>query len=156
MIFNSLTYLFFLAAFAVLYWRLPRQPRLFLIFAGSLLFYGFWRFEFIAILFLSIGTDYLAALGMSRTTVPWKRRFLLFVSLSVNLGLLVAFKYLHFVVSSVNGVSAALGLNEIPLTLQLVLPLGISFYTFQSISYTVDVYRGFIRPERNFIIETDP
>ena len=152
MIFNSVTYLLFLALVLALYWTLPRTPRLYMIFGASILFYGFWRFEFVPVMLASAVTDYFAALGISHTDRPARRKIWLASSLVVNLGLLFYFKYLMFFADNAVGLANAFGLKVASPALDIILPLGISFYTFQTISYTVDVYRGFIKPERNFIL----
>lgn len=155
MIFNSLTYLSFLGAVVVLYWFLPRASRLWMLFIGSLMFYGFWRVDFIPLLLISTATDYVAARIIHASADPQRRRIALFVSLTVNLGLLGFFKYTLFAVGTVNGLASWLGWaphGGFSIPLHIILPLGISFYTFQSISYTLDVYRGFIAPLRSFVL----
>ena len=151
MIFNSLTYLLLLFIVVVLYWQLSFKFRLLLIFSSSLIFYGFWKIEFIPVLLLSVVVDWLVAQKMVKSKKQKKFLFLL-VSLITNLGLLFYFKYLIFFAESSVGFANLLGAELDPFALKIILPLGISFYTFQTISYTVDVYRGFIKPERNFII----
>ena len=155
MIFNSLTFLLFLVVLTALYWCLPRRPRLYTLFFASLLFYGFWRYEFIILLLISIGTDFLASRAIDATTNETRRRAFLILSITINLLLLFVFKYLIFFVDTLNGLGQALGYGPEPafsVPLHIILPLGISFYTFQSISYTVDVYRRFIKPEPDFIL----
>ena len=151
MIFNSLTYLLFLFIVIILYWQLPYKFRLILIFFSSLFFYGYWKIEFIPILLISVIVDWWAAQRMVLHSKKY-RLFLLLFSLSTNLGLLFYFKYLIFFAENSIGFANLLGANLDPIILKIILPLGISFYTFQTISYTIDVYRGFIKPERNFIL----
>lgn len=151
MIFNSITYLVFLPVVVLLYWILPYRSRLILIFGASLTFYGFWRVEFLPLLLLSVSVDYLVARRMPSST-DYGRKRLLLVSLFVNLGLLFYFKYLIFFADNAIGFANLLGIEIDPIALKIILPLGISFYTFQTISYTVDVYRGLIKPEKDFIL----
>ncbi len=151
MIFNSLTYFILLIVVVTLYWVLPYRARLLLIFAASLTFYGFWRVEFVPVLLISVIVDYVVALRMPGSSARLKKR-LLFISLFVNLGLLFYFKYLMFFAENAVGFSNFLGADIDLLVLNIILPLGISFYTFQTISYTVDVYRGMIRPEKDFAL----
>lgn len=151
MIFNSVTYLLFLAAFVLLYWQLPRRPRHWLIFLGSLSFYGFWRIEYCLVMLLSISVDYVAALAISRHAGIWPRRLWLGASLAVNLGLLLYFKYTMFLVDSWASFAQMLGMESPAIALSIILPLGISFYTFQSVSYTVDVFRKQIPAEPNYL-----
>jgi D-alanyl-lipoteichoic acid acyltransferase DltB (MBOAT superfamily) len=151
MIFNSLTYLLLLLFVVLFYWFLPFKARLILIFSSSLIFYGFWKIKFIPILLISVIVDWFVAQKMMSST-KHNKFFLLLVSLTTNLGLLFYFKYLIFFSENTIGFANMLGADISPLTLKIILPLGISFYTFQTISYTVDVYRGFIKPEKNFIL----
>lgn len=152
MIFNSVTFLVFLAGVTLLYWLLPRRPRLWMVFLSSLTFYGFWRVEFLPVMLASTITDYLVSLWMERTSSKRRRKQLLMISLVINLGLLFYFKYLIFFLDNATGLARVLGFDVPPPAFSIILPLGISFYTFQTISYTVDVYRGFIRPERDFVL----
>lgn len=152
MIFNSVTYLLFLALVVLFYWQLPRGPRLWLLFLGSLTFYGFWRVEFLPVMLASTVIDYVAARAIAASGSPGRRRAWLALSLFVNLGLLFYFKYLIFFAENAVGLLRALGLDVEDPTFSIILPLGISFYTFQTISYTVDVYRGFIEPEEDFVL----
>lgn len=151
MIFNSLTFLIFLVAVTTLYWVSPRRPRLFLLFLASIAFYGFWRLDFVALMLVSSTTDYLVSLALFRSTSQVKRRVLLGISLAINLSLLFFFKYLLFFTENVWFVLQMIGVDSTPPELNIILPLGISFYTFQTISYTVDVYRGFLKPERDYV-----
>ncbi len=151
MIFNSLTYILLLTFVVTFYWVLPYRARLLLIFSASLTFYGFWKIEFLPVLLLSTIVDWLVAQKMQGCAEK-KRFYLLMVSLTVNLGLLFYFKYLIFFADNAIGIANILGINIDPIVLNIILPLGISFYTFQTISYTVDVYRRFIKPERDFVL----
>jgi len=151
MIFNSVTYILFLFIVVCLYWALPlKQGRLMLL-VTSLLFYGFWRFEFIPLLLIAAVLDYWCSIKIEEQTEYKKRLAFLVLSLSINLGILFYFKYLLFFAENV-----VWGLNlfgcklDVPY-LNIILPLGISFYTFETVSYTVDVYRKHIKAERNFL-----
>jgi len=152
MIFNSVSYLLLLVLIIPLYWMLPRNPRLWFVFAISLLFYGLWRVEFVPLMLFSTFVDFVAARAIDSSASNKRRRLFLIVSIGINLGLLFYFKYLFFFVDSTINVLSVFGLQLNTPVLNIILPLGISFYTFQTISYTVDVYRGFIRPERNFVV----
>jgi D-alanyl-lipoteichoic acid acyltransferase DltB (MBOAT superfamily) len=152
MIFNSVTYLLFLLIVVILYWHLPQRPRLWLIFTSSLIFYGFWRVEFVPVMLFSAFIDFFAAQKIYQAQDRYRKRLYLMLSLSANLGLLFYFKYLLFATNSFIDVANYLGFSLNPVMLNIILPLGISFYTFQTISYTVDVYRGFVRPERDFLV----
>ena len=149
MIFNSLTYFVLLFSVVILYWLLSYRARLLLIFSSSLIFYGFWRVEFLPIMLILVVVDYCVAFQIPHSSQR-KKNGLLLLSLVVNLGLLFYFKYLIFFSENAIGLANVLGAEVDPLVLNIILPLGISFYTFQTISYTVDVYRGLIKPEKDF------
>ena len=151
MIFNSVTFLLFLPVVVALYWFLPTYPRRLMLLVGSLVFYAFWRWEFTLLLIVAAIVDYWCAISIEkRTDKVSRRRFLLF-SLVINFGLLFYFKYLVFFSNSVVWALHIFGATvEIP-HLNIILPLGISFYTFETTSYTVDVYRGHIKAERDFL-----
>ena len=145
MLFSSLTFLYyFLPAVLILYFLVPDRGKNLVLLLASLLFYGWGEPKYVALMLLTITLFYLCGLALSRWP-EWKRAFLV---LSVVLGaaLLGIFKYADFAVTTLNGI---LG-SKIPL-LRLALPVGISFYTFQCISYAADVYRGDAKPQRNFI-----
>jgi D-alanyl-lipoteichoic acid acyltransferase DltB (MBOAT superfamily) len=151
LIFNSATFLIFLAGFVALWWRLDQRPRQWLIFIGSLAFYGFWRIDFISILLLSVTTDFFVALALARSESNRRRRFILAISLLLNLGLLAYFKYADFILANGLALAGLFGVRLDHGPLDIILPLGISFYTFQSVSYTIDVYRRDIPAERDYL-----
>lgn len=153
MIFNSVTFLLFFAAVSMMYWALPTKPRYWLLFLSSLTFYAFWRWEYLGILLLSAVVDYFVARGLQATppSEVAKRKRLLAVSLTVNLGLLMYFKYLMFFTENLNALFDALGAATRLPYWDIILPFGISFYTFETISYTMDVYRGHMKAEKQFI-----
>lgn len=154
--FNSLTFAVFLPAVFVLYWALaPRRegmPRLqnALLLGASYLFYGWWDARFLGLVFASSMVDYWVGRGLADENLPEKRRkMLLAVSLTANLGALAFFKYCNFFIESARDLLSVFGVGESLHTLEIILPVGISFYTFQTISYTVDIYRGAIQPTRD-------
>jgi alginate O-acetyltransferase complex protein AlgI len=150
-LFNSVVFAIFFPAVLALYWalRTPRRQNL-LILVASAIFYGWWDWRFLFLLFGSTLTDYVCALGIDRAHArgergkPW-----MLASLAINLGSLGLFKYYDFFVGSAEKIWLALGWR--PDLLHIVLPVGISFYTFQTLSYTVDVYRGEFRARRSFV-----
>lgn len=152
MIFNSVSYIIFLTIVVVLYWTLPRRPRLLLIFLSSCTFYSLWRIEFLPIMLLSTVTDYVVALQLDKSVRKRTRKAWVAVSLIINLGLLFYFKYTLFFLDNAWTGLQWLGIETPRPIFNIILPLGISFYTFQTISYTIDVYRGFIKPERDFCL----
>jgi D-alanyl-lipoteichoic acid acyltransferase DltB (MBOAT superfamily) len=152
MLFNSATYLLlFLPLVVVLYWHLPRRPRMWLILLSSLLFYGFWRFDFIPLVLFSAMLDYYLALWIDKADEPKARRRLMLISVAANLLILGFFKYLIFFVESGYSIARLLGYDPGVVGLKIILPLGISFYIFQTLSYTIDVYRREIPPERDVL-----
>jgi len=153
MLFVQPLYLFFFVAVFTLYWLLPaNRPRKVLLLLASYVFYAAWDWRFLSLIWISTIADYFIGLGLGRTTRRTARRRLLLVSLTVNLGLLGFFKYFNFFADSLTGLIASLGLPAPgPVTLQIVLPVGISFYTFQTLSYSIDVYRGKLQPTRNLL-----
>lgn len=150
MLFNTLSYVTFLAVAVCLYWLLPPSRRSWLVLAGSLLFYALWRVEFVFLIVFSAFVDYFFALKIYGEQRQGRRKVWLVVSLATNLALLVYFKYAYFALDNVAAAGSLFGQDWRFEPGSIILPLGISFYTFLSISYTVDVYRGFFTPIRNF------
>jgi alginate O-acetyltransferase complex protein AlgI len=141
--------LFFLVVFLA-YWALPwRRARVWLLLGASYYFYASWNASLARLIFLTTVCDYFIARGMDATAVPWRRRMLMLTSIVGNLGVLCYFKYANFFLDSLREVLTAAGASASIPVLSVVLPVGISFYTFEAISYTVDVFRGRIPAERN-------
>jgi alginate O-acetyltransferase complex protein AlgI len=149
MSFNSLEYVLFLPLVVVLFYGLPQRYRWVLLLIASYVFYVSWRVEYIVLVLASTLIDYLAALRIhAGRTEATRWRWLMF-SVSINVGLLITFKYLE---PAFDGINKLLAWGDAPWRLPLLdilLPIGISFYTFQTLSYTIDVYRGVSLPERN-------
>ena len=153
MIFNSVTFLVFFTLVASLYWALGRKPRYWFLFLASLVFYGFWKWEYLTVILLSAVTDFIVARKLNDLPDKQKqaRKRWLAVSLVINLGLLMYFKYLLFFTENLNGLFELLdSATRLPYW-NILLPFGISFYTFETISYTIDVYRRHLKAEREFI-----
>ncbi len=154
MLFNSWGYLLLVALAVPLHWLLPHRYRLWLLASGSVAFYGMWRWEFCFLMVFSAVVDFVSAGQIARRETHWQRKAWLLASLIVNLGLLGFFKYTYFVVDNVRLVAGAAGVDlpvSSDLGVRIILPLGISFYTFQTISYTIDVYRRVIPASRSFL-----
>ena len=148
--FNSGAFLLFLPAVVGLYWLLPHKARKYALLAASWFFYMYWNPLLILLLLASTAVDYCCGLGMER----WResrglRKALLLCSVFMNLGMLFFFKYWDFFGAMVNGACAWAGIGYRVPDLNLILPVGISFYTFQTMSYTIDVYRGKASAERD-------
>lgn len=149
MLFNSLVFLIFAAVFFAI-WQYAKHKlvaRSMFIVVASFIFYGWWDWRFLFLIMASGMVDFLCALGIERTQ-KWKK-FYLVLSMLCNVGSLAIFKYLDFFIENVNSASALFSspLNISPT--ELILPVGISFYTFQSMSYTIDVYKGELKPTKN-------
>ncbi|MBF0186989.1 MAG: MBOAT family protein [Magnetococcales bacterium] len=149
MIFHSLDFIVFLVLVLTIYWSLSHRMQNRFLLGASYLFYGYVHPWFLSLILVSTVTDYLCGLGMERRP-EHKKRFL-WISLGVNLGLLAAFKYFGFFVENVAALLNVLGLPSFTWTLHILLPVGISFYTFQTLSYSIDVYWGRIKPRRDFL-----
>ena len=149
MIFHSLDFLVFLTIVFFGYWSFNRKIRNGFLLIASYYFYCYVHPWFLILILTSTLVDYLCGLGMVRA--PEKRKLFLLTSLIVNLGLLGVFKYFNFFIDNVNAIFHLLGLPSFTHSLHIFLPVGISFYTFQSLSYTIDVYWGKLSPRKNFI-----
>lgn len=147
--FNSLEFLICFPIAVGVHWLLPHKLRKYWLLAASYFFYMYWNPVMILLVIFSTAVDYFCSLGMERREKG--RKLLLMTSVVINLGLLFSFKYLDFFSAAVNDVCALLGLSYRVPALDLILPVGISFYTFQTMSYTIDVYRRRVRPERDFV-----
>src|SRR5262245_42458253 len=140
---------FFLVAFSV-YWLLGRHRwRLVWLTTASAFLYACWRFEFLFLILASTSVDHFVALRLNRVENPRARKGLVVLSVSINLGILAYFKYAAFLLDSATEVVHWLGFSVPKHHIEPFLPLGISFYTFEAISYVVDVFRGKTRPVRN-------
>jgi len=135
----------------IMFWNFSYRAKFYLIFLASLIFYGFWKIEFIFLLLFSTTLDWWIGIKIHESKIRNKRKYLI-LSLICNLGLLFYFKYLIFFSQSAIGFVNLLGFEVDPFIINIILPLGISFYTFQTISYVIDVYRKIIKPEKNYII----
>ena len=151
MVFNSLNFLVFAAAFFPLYFALRGRARLWLCLAGSYVFYGAWDWRFLSLIVTSTCIDYYLGLSLEGEADGTRRRRLLQLSLLANLGFLAFFKYFNFFIESATVGLRGIGYAGSLETLNIILPVGISFYTFQSMSYSIDVYRRQIPVERDFL-----
>ena len=149
MIFHSLAFFVFFFLTVAAYWLLPRRAQNVLLLVASYVFYGWVHPWWPILLFATTFVDYWAARLM--TIAPARRRLWLWLSISSNLGLLGFYKYFDFFIENVAAAGAAVGWNIPPIALRVALPAGISFYTFQSMSYTIDVYRGHAPARTRFV-----
>lgn len=154
MLFNTLSYFWFVCLVFSLYWFVFRKSfkaQNYLLFASSYCFYGWWDIRFLILIFISSSVDYFLGRAIFHQTETIKRKLLLGLCIVLNIGILGFFKYYNFFIESFSALIAELGLNWQLKTLKIILPVGISFYTFQSLSYSIDVYRRNIRPTNDFI-----
>lgn len=150
MLFNSIEFLIFLPTVVSLYFVLPQRRRWILLLGASYYFYMSWRPEYIVLILASTLLDYFVGLQLGQETRQTVRRAYLLFSLTANLGLLFVFKYASFFNESLRSLFDWFGATYPAPALHILLPVGISFYTFQTLSYTIDVYRGRLAPERHF------
>lgn len=154
MLFNSLDFAIFLPIVFILYWFLVRgntRRQNLLILIASYVFYGWWDWRFLVLILFSTGVDYGVGLGLASVTGAARRKLMLITSIAVNIGLLGFFKYYGFFLENLAGAFALFGVEIGASSLKIVLPVGISFYTFQTLSYSIDVYRRKLAPTRDFI-----
>ncbi len=151
MLFNSYIFWLFLGAVLALYRPLGATGRKVLLTGASYVFYGFWDWRFLGLIFVSTLTDYVAARAIEAAESPKRKRLYLILSLVLNLGILGFFKYFGFFTESLSALLTSAGLSAPLPVLNVVLPVGISFYTFQTMSYSIDVYRGQTPATRNFL-----
>ena len=135
-----------LAAVFGLYRLLARRGQNVVLLVASYLFYAAWNPYFLSLLWISTGSDFLIGRALGTTVDRARRLWLLRASIGVNIGILGFFKYFGFFVDSATDLLGAVGLNADVATLNIILPVGISFYTFQTMSYTIDIYRQELEP----------
>ena len=151
MVFNSLTFVVFFAVVLLVYYRLPFKLQNLFLLVASYVFYGSWDVRFVLLLLFTSGFDYFCAIAIEEQRDPRRRRLFLILSISLNMGVLCLFKYFNFFSESLVRLLAVFHLRADFPTLHVILPLGISFYTFLSMSYTIDVYRGEMKATRDWI-----
>ncbi len=150
MLFNSIAFLIFFPVVTILYFLLPYRFRWFLLLAASCFFYMFFKPEYIIILAFTIVIDYFAGILLENESDKRKKKRYLIMSIVANVGVLAVFKYYNFINDNITGIAQLLGMkNHIPY-LNMLLPIGLSFHTFQAMSYTIEVYRGHQKAERHF------
>ena len=150
MVFNSIVFAIFIALFFPTYWFLKGRDRMWLCLLASYLFYGWWDWRFLGIVLFTTVLDYSLGIFIENENEGKKKSRLVFISVLSNLGFLGFFKYFNFFADSFAKTLVSMGMQADWSTLKIILPIGISFYTFQSMSYTLDVYRKEIKAERDF------
>jgi alginate O-acetyltransferase complex protein AlgI len=149
MLFNSAIFLVFFISVYFLYWFIVKKQRLWLLLLSGCVFYGSWDWRFLLLLFFTSGIDFFAAKKIGNQTNTKVAKRWLIVSVSLNLLTLGFFKYFNFFISSFSEFVVSFGFHPNITLLNIILPLGVSFYTFQSIAYVTDVCRRKIAPEKS-------
>jgi alginate O-acetyltransferase complex protein AlgI len=154
MLFNSIDFAIFLPIVFLLYWSVTKNSQKLqnlLIAAASYFFYGWWDWRFLSLILFSTIIDYMVGIGLSKEKNAIKRKFLLWTSITVNLGFLGFFKYYNFFLDNFIMAFSFFGKEIKANSLNIILPVGISFYTFQTMSYSIDVYKRKFDPTKDFI-----
>jgi len=150
MLFNSLQFFLFFIIVYSLYLALSHRWQNRMLLVASYLFYGAWSWKFLFLILTSTLLDYNCGLKIYKTQDRGRKKLFLFFSICGNLTILGFFKYYNFFAHNLQSLLSYFGFSFQPLFLNIILPVGISFYTFQTMSYTIDVFRGELQPARNF------
>lgn len=151
MLFNSIDFLVFFLVVLAIYPLLPHYGQNIFLLLMSYIFYAMWSWKCLGLIWISTAIDYFCGLSIEKTSQTSRRKIILLLSLTSNLFILGFFKYYHFFISNFAELLNVAGLSFHPNTLHIILPVGISFYTFQSMSYSLDIYRGQCKPTRDFV-----
>ena len=150
MLFDSTAFIVFLILVTLIYWRMAWRAQNYFLLAASYVFYAWWDWRFSLLMAGSTVADYLVSRRIASTSAVRTRQRWLFFSIALNLSFLGVFKYFNFFIDSAVDVAALLGLKQIPVGVwQILLPPGISFYTFQEVAYIVDVYHRRVEAARS-------
>lgn len=151
MLFNSIAFIIFITIVLAVYPRLNQRKQNFFLLAASYVFYGYWDWRFTSLLLISTVVDFFVSRSLHESEDPKKRKRLLLASIATNLGILGFFKYFNFFIDSAGILLSTFGFEPHLPVLKIILPVGISFYTFQTMSYTIDVYYRKMLPTRSFL-----
>ena len=153
MLFNSFEFVVFFAIFLLVYFALSKKLKSqnFLLLVASYFFYGWWDWKFLSLILISSLCDYVIGLNIEKKVNERQRKYLLILSMVINLGILGFFKYFNFFAQSFHDLSTSLGFSTNPFFLNVILPVGISFYTFQTMSYTIDIYYRKMKATTNLL-----
>lgn len=151
MLFNSVEFFVFLPIVLVIYFFLGNKGRLYFLLFASYFFYASWKIEYLALIVFTTLTSYYTGLGIDMTSKLWKKKLYVGIVASVNLGILFIFKYFNFFNNAISDLNSIFDINYEGLMLNVILPVGISFYTFQALSYVIDIYREDTVVEKNII-----
>lgn len=154
MFFNSLHFALFLPIVFILYWFVGNKSKInqnYILILASYYFYSCWDWRFLFLLVFSTLLDYVSAIKIENSATQTERKMWLWLCISINLGFLGIFKYYNFFASSFAELLQSFGVTASPILLKLILPVGISFYTFHGLSYIIDIYYRRIKSEKNFV-----
>jgi alginate O-acetyltransferase complex protein AlgI len=154
MLFNSITFLVFLLFTFIVYWKSSCYSHRLgnaVLLASSYIFYGWWDWRFLILIILSSTTDFIIGRLLYKTNHNGKRKRLLLLSIAANIGILFVFKYFNFFIDSIGSITGEIAKEPNWSTLNIILPVGISFYTFQTLSYTIDIYKQKIKPTKSIL-----
>ncbi len=150
MLFNSVSFAVFLPIVFAIYWCMPKRSQWIVLFAASYYFYMSWNAAYVTLILFTTVISYLCALLLARAKTTRQKKVYVTLALVTSLGVLFVYKYFAFFFAGLDAICSAFAIPLTPITLNLLLPVGISFYTFQTLSYVIDVYRGKVAPERHF------
>jgi len=151
MVFNSIEFLLFFPIVICIYYVIPKALKKYWLLIASYYFYMSWEPRYAILILVSTVITYLSGILLERSSGNAKRNCIVVFTLVTNLGILFTFKYLGFAIENINRFIGIFGASKVSYSLKLLLPVGISFYTFQALSYTIDVYRGTVNAEKNFV-----
>ena len=149
MLFNSIGFLIFLVIMLFIFYLCPQKYRHFVLLLGSYVFYMCWNAYLVFLILFTTLVSYGGALLIKKTSKEGIKKLFLIISITMCLGVLVFFKYINFIFTSISDFMSMFSVSNEPIVLKLILPVGISFYTFQTLSYVIDVYKGKIEAEKN-------
>lgn len=150
MLFNSLTYAIFLPIVFCFYWLLKANYRWLLLLTASYYFYMSWNVKYVVLILFTTTISFFAAIFLEKTTQTYKKKLILSITAISSLGVLFYFKYFNFISESVIDFVSLFSIKLEPIVVEVILPVGISFYTFQTLSYVIDVYKGEVKAEKHF------
>ena len=151
MLFNSISFLVFFPLVTAVFFEIPQKCRPLFLLAASYYFYACWSAKYLLLLLASTLVTYASGLLISRTAKAARKKMWVGASFAINLSILFVFKYFGFAMNTIAGIAARLHITIQEPSFSLLLPVGISFYTFQALSYTMDVYRGDVKAEKSFV-----
>lgn len=151
MLFNSFDFLIFFPIVVLIYFIIPKKIRYIWLLVASYYFYMSWNVKYAALIAISTCITWLSGIFLERIKTCVGRKWVVFVSFASNLGILFLFKYFDFVLENLNMILAQFQMQAVINPFDVMLPVGISFYTFQALSYTIDVYRKEVEPEKNIL-----